>query len=111
MFLPNLTPVDESVQLLEPTYEALLVLGDVLYSGDIDGKGGEAENQMHFWDRVMRKGVLMGYMHSSEHPAIVEVLVRNMDAVISKMGIYAVKHLKVCRHSIFDLLYSNNELV
>jgi hypothetical protein len=101
MFLPNITPVDESVQLLEPAYHALIVLGQVLYGEEMkDGKTvkaqkGKKEEEMKFWDRVIRKGVLMGYAHASEHPAIVEVLLRNLGVVVEKMGIDAVKHLKV----------------
>jgi len=109
MFLPSLTPVDESVQLLEPAYQALFTLGDILYrdtqlksratrdgaekdKNEIEKK----EKEFKFWDRVIRKGILTGYAHANEYPAIVEVLVRNLGVVIEKMGIKAVKHLKVC---------------
>ena len=109
MFLPNLTPVDESVQLLEPAYYALIILGSVLYENtEKDGGSKEQKNGkekgniarrgddgLKFWDRVLRKGILMGYAHANEHPAIVEVLVRNLGLVIAKMGLNAVKHLKV----------------
>lgn len=93
MFLPNLTPVDESVPLLEGAYGCLIKLGDVLYEQK------EAENteekEMKYWDRLMRKGVLMGYAHSSEHPAIANVLVQSMGKLVAKMGVHAVKYLKV----------------
>jgi hypothetical protein len=101
MLLPNLTPVNESVQLLEPAYHALIVLGGTLYDTvgnevSKEERGKELdEKEMKFWDRVLRKGILMGYVHANEHAAIVEVLVRNLGLVIAKMGMNAVKHLKV----------------
>jgi hypothetical protein len=115
MFLPSITAIDESVQLLEPAYHALIVLGDVLYSEEEikdgnrhDGKDGAkgkredwTKKEVRFWNRLLRKGALMGYAHASEHPAIVEVLLRNLNIIISKMGIQAVSHLKVfanCDH-------------
>ena len=107
MFLPSITPVEESVQLLEPAYHALLVLGDTLYKKEHqeleekerEGKVAEMKSkEMKFWDRVLQKGVLMGYAHANEYPSIAEILLRNLGLVSGKMGIYAVKHLKVCSH-------------
>jgi hypothetical protein len=37
----------------------------------------------------------MGYGHSSDHFQIVELLVRETDALVRRMGLHAVKHLKV----------------
>ena len=98
MFLPNLTPLEESVQLLGGAYQCLVELGTILYvnenrKGDDNQK--EKEKEMKYWDRIMRKGVMMGYMHSSEHPAIVHILVQTIGTLIWKMGVHAVKHLKV----------------
>ena len=104
MFLPNLTPVDESVMLLGLTYKALGVLGDVLFE-DEEGKGkeGVGKERMRLWDRVLRKGVFMGYAHSSEHTQIVEVLIQEMGVLVGKMGLNAVKHLKVSSSSVLVL--------
>lgn len=96
LFLPTITPVDESVQLLNAAYEALLVLGSILYAGD-----GKGEKELRFWDDMMRKGVFAGYAHSSDYPAIVQVLLQEMGRVIEKMGVSAVKHLKVLSPSPF----------
>ncbi|KAG0651535.1 tRNA nucleotidyltransferase [Hyphodiscus hymeniophilus] len=106
LFLPSVTPVNESVQLLEPAYHALHILGSTLYRDDRKTKEGSRGDEqltqrkakeIRFWDRVVRKGVLMGYAHANEHPAIVEVLLRNLGLLVEKMGLHAVKHLKVSR--------------
>ena len=90
-FLPSITPIDESLALLEPAYQALYVLGEVRYTDDEDGK----KEKMKFLDRVLRQGVLMAYLHASEHVKIVEVLVHVMGGLVRGMGMRAVKHLKV----------------
>ncbi|TVY43250.1 Uncharacterized protein LSUB1_G000919 [Lachnellula subtilissima] len=87
LYLPNLTPVDESLLLLSSAYAALGVLCDVRYE-----VGEKARSE--FLDRVMRGGVFMGYHHASEHPAIVQLLLEQTKVLVEKMGIHAVKHLK-----------------
>ena len=104
-FLPSITPVDESVALLEPAYQALCVLGEVRYTDD----GGGTKGKMRFLDRVLRKGVLDGYLHASEHVRIVEVLVRVMGVLVKGMGIMAVKHLKVMRVLSQNIIITANE--
>lgn len=88
-YLPNLTPLEESVQLLGPAYGALYALADAQYSPE------ETEQKMKFLDRVMRNGVLRAYNHSSEHVQIVGILIEEINVLVKKMGIYAVKYLKV----------------
>ena len=95
LYLPSLTPVDESVRLLKPAYEALYTLADKRFPA----KEAYTEN-MRFMDRIIRHGVLQGYSHSHEYPQIVEVLLQEMDALINKMGIHSVKHLKVFRNPL-----------
>jgi hypothetical protein len=77
------------------------VLGDVRWGVKETGeKGREQVNQqdrMKFYDRVMRKGILMGYMYANEHPSIVELLIGEMGVLVEKMGVNAVKHLKVTK--------------
>jgi hypothetical protein len=93
LYLPSLTPVNESLRLLGGAYGALGVLCDVRYPpGEKEGYDRE---RIEFLDRVMRQGVFMGYHHSSEHPAIVQLLLEQTKILVGKMGIHAVKHLKV----------------
>jgi len=90
LYLPNLTPVEESLVLLPAAYSALGVLCDVRFDG-----GEKVNERFSALDRVMRQGVFMGYNHASEHPAIMQVLLEQMKILVEKMGLHAVKHLKV----------------
>jgi len=110
LYLPNLTPVEESVALLPAAYRALFVLGDVRFplssppqyvgSLSLNGKTKEEKDYeakkdcLKFLDRIMRQGVLTGYAHSSKHPAIAKILVQQIGVLVQKMGVHAVKHLK-----------------
>lgn len=88
-FLPNLTPEDESVRLLGPTFAALLVL-----SGKISaGVGLKEGNELR--DKILREGIFMAHFHAKEHVRIVEVLFQQTAALVTDLGIHAVKHLKV----------------
>ncbi|KAH8678662.1 hypothetical protein BGZ60DRAFT_401540 [Tricladium varicosporioides] len=101
LFLPNLTPVGESVVLLPAVYEALYALCDVRYpKDDKDEKVGRDK----FLDGLLRNGVLKGYLHSSEHPEIVKVLLEELRVIVVKMEIHAVKHLKDILPMIFTVL-------
>ena len=116
MWLPNLTPLGESLEILPEAYRALDVLCEVRYPPPatsssvaipskskeilkVDEKEKEEEvklkkERLKFLDRVMREGIFSAYTHSSENPDIVEILVEQMSILISKMGIHSVKHLK-----------------
>jgi hypothetical protein len=104
-FLPTITPVDESIQLLEPAYDALFVLADARWEFDRRAESGrERESQqqlMKFYDRIMRKGILTGYLHAHEHLIIVELLTKEIGVLVTKMGVHAVKHLKVSSLLLF----------
>lgn len=95
-YLPSLTPEAESVALLDPAFDALLVLAGQL-SVDLvpPGKAGEGKkDERRLLDRILRQGVLSGYFHCPEHPGIVEVLMRKTGRVVEALGLGAVKHLK-----------------
>jgi hypothetical protein len=98
LFLPSITPLEESLQLLPPAYKALETLSVARFGEDEK----EKIEKMKFFDRVLRKGILMGYFHAQEHPAIVEVLMTQLAFVVSEMGIYSVKHLKVRLYSMLS---------
>lgn len=90
LFLPNTTPLNESLQLLKPAYVALLKLGQVRFPSKSD-----QANKMKFLDRIMRQGIVQGYLHSRDNTAIVELLLTQLVPLVEGMGIHAVKHLKV----------------
>jgi hypothetical protein len=90
LFLPELTPVEESVSLLTSAYSALSSLGEVRYPNK-----EERSNKMKFLDRIMRQGVLQGFIHSGDNVRIAELLVKEVATLFDSMGIHAVKYLKV----------------
>lgn len=110
LYLPGLTPEDESVQVLDATYPALLAIAGV-------GAGRRrleqfSDKQRKLLHRIVRGGVLTAYHHSgAEHVRIAEVLCRQLRRVVSGMGILAVKHLKVheppFRRTLVKLVYPN----
>jgi hypothetical protein len=106
MFLPSITPIDESMQLLGPAYDALFVLADVRWGVDgaveNDQEHENQEERMKLYDRIMRKGILTGYLHAHEHLRIAELLISKMGVLVEKMGIHAVKHLKVQSSPIYS---------
>lgn len=99
MFLPSVTPVEESMELLEPAYNALFVLADVRWESEgvveIQRKSADQQERRKFYDRIMRQGILTGYTHAHEHRRIVELLTKEIGYLVEKMGMHAVKHLKV----------------
>jgi Tti2 family len=90
LFLPPLTPVEESLSLLTSAYSALLSLGDARYPTE-----NERSNKLKFLDRIMRQGVLQGSTHSGENVMIAELLVEEVITLFNSMGIHSVKYLKV----------------
>lgn len=93
LFLPSLTPVDESIQLLKSAYAALNALAETRFPIDED-----REERARFLDKIMRQGILQGYIHCSENTKIVQVLMEEGELLVKRMGIYAVKHLKVSQN-------------
>ncbi|KAL1873131.1 hypothetical protein VTK73DRAFT_1042 [Phialemonium thermophilum] len=90
-FLPNLTPEEESVQLLKPAFSALCVLARKMSSPE-SGVPSRAGNGLR--DRILREGIFTAYFHAREHVRIVEILMHHTAAVIGDLKIHAVKHLK-----------------
>ncbi|KAK0735681.1 hypothetical protein B0T21DRAFT_190623 [Apiosordaria backusii] len=90
-YLPSLTPEDESLQLLEPAYKALLILAGKQPSTGKDGTGNPRNNML---DRLIREGVFTGYFHAKNHVRIVELLCQETVEILEAMGVHAVKHLK-----------------
>lgn len=91
-YLPSLTPEDESVALLGPAFDALLVLAGKLASAAEQLESAREERRL--LDKILRQGVLSGYAHCPEHARVVEVLVRNAGSVVGALGVASVKYLK-----------------
>ncbi|KAI9649859.1 hypothetical protein NHQ30_002441 [Ciborinia camelliae] len=114
LFLPSLTPVEDTSNLLPAGYQALYALLDVIWPGkegetnisdvivptnnpsnpisDISKSG--ARVRLAFLDRIMRHAILPAHHHCQEIPSVVEILIAQIGIVIAEMGIWGVKHLK-----------------
>lgn len=89
-YLPTLTPETESLHLLGAAYPALIALAHVRYPKD----GEDLKQKTRFLGRILRQGVLKGYVHASEHGKIAELLIVQIAVLVDEMGISCVKHLK-----------------
>jgi hypothetical protein len=98
LYLPTITPLEESVVLVPAAYEALFALCDVRFQPSQELKNekekGSEKERTKFLDKLLRQGILSGYSFASEHPSIVEILLTQLKTLIEKLGITSVKHLK-----------------
>ncbi|KAG9234059.1 hypothetical protein BJ875DRAFT_462668 [Amylocarpus encephaloides] len=112
LFLPNLTPLEESLELLPAAYNALMVLCDVRFpepkqdvstSTNLTVRHAEEakaevpdvkKERLAFLDRVMRNGIVTSYSYAQEHPSIISILLRQLGIILPKLGIHAVKHIR-----------------
>lgn len=95
-FLPRLTPVDESIQLLEQAYSTLLILASRQAQGlSTMPSSRSTESYMKLLERMLRHGVLSAYDHAKEHVRIVQLLFEQTIKILNEMDIYAVKFLRV----------------
>ncbi|KUJ07030.1 uncharacterized protein LY89DRAFT_632043 [Mollisia scopiformis] len=113
LYLPSITPIEESVQILPTAFGALFTLVDVQCpiptlsisqstalsvttsnSKTSSTKPKTPDQRLAFLDRLLRKGILTAHLHASEHPQITAILLSSLSTLVSKMGISSVKHLK-----------------
>lgn len=104
LYLPSLTPVEESVAILNAAYPALMVLVGInpkLAANELRTEAAAAttftQGQQKLLDRLVREGILVGYHHASEHVRIVELLCDQLRCIVNWMGILTVKYMKVCQ--------------
>jgi hypothetical protein len=121
-WLPSLTPLGESLEILPAAYGALYVLCDARYPApqppphspsplhvssafisisnsnekekEQDEKERTKKERLKFLDKIMRQGIFAGYSYASSYPDIVSYLVDEMGNIVARMGIRSVKHLK-----------------
>ncbi|KAF7523879.1 hypothetical protein G7054_g11619 [Neopestalotiopsis clavispora] len=98
LFLPTLTPEEESVRILNVAYPALFQIAGLPYPEDAIGEPVKqpefSEAQRKMLDRIIRQGLLVGYHHASEHIRLTELFCNKATSIVNGMGILAVKHLK-----------------
>jgi tRNA nucleotidyltransferase (CCA-adding enzyme) len=114
LLLPSLTPEEESLQILSslyPAYRALVAASfpaNPSLAGSHTGKlaagpknrdliSRDLHDQHAFrqamLDRMLRNGILAGYMHASDHVQIATLLVSEMSYVVTLMGASSAKYL------------------
>lgn len=98
-YLPSLTPVDESIEILDAAYPALLALANARYTaGSVQQPQTRDEDmqaaRIKSLDKLIRHGVLHGMTYAGEHVRVAEVLVKQLRAMVKEEGIDSVKHLQ-----------------
>ncbi|OLN97322.1 hypothetical protein CCHL11_01111, partial [Colletotrichum chlorophyti] len=86
--LPTLTTESESLQLLEPAFDALIRLADAQFP---DKKNIAQRNRL--LTRLLREGIFAGYWHATEYPRIVELFGRKTVPIIQHLGTFTIPHL------------------
>ncbi|KAI4110740.1 MAG: hypothetical protein LQ339_001014 [Xanthoria mediterranea] len=89
LFLPPLTPEEESIPLLNATYDAVLALTMTRFD-TTESKPQKVKTL----DAIIRYGIFKGYTHAGEKVKIAELLLMKSADLVNAMGIYCVKHLK-----------------
>lgn len=113
LYLPSLTPEDESLLLLDAAYPALAQLAGLsqapppspLHDQPADQKEAErvvttpdlTAQQRKLLDKIVREGVMTGHFHARDYPRLTTLFCEELHILVSGMGILATKYLKVCR--------------
>ena len=93
LYLPSVTPEDQSITVLSPAYDVLIKLAE--YTGN-----PASSERRRVFDKILRDGVFAGHHHASQHARIVQVLMQKTAVVVNCLGIYSSKHLSVCRYAL-----------
>lgn len=95
-FLPSLTPEDESIDLLNHAFPALLALHSVKFRSESSAtlEQKSRTQSVQFLDTLIRQGVLSPYAHCPENVRISIVILRNFCTVNDALGLESIKHLK-----------------
>ncbi|ETS83339.1 hypothetical protein PFICI_05215 [Pestalotiopsis fici W106-1] len=98
LFLPTLTPEDESIRILNVAYPALFQIAGLPYPENVIGEPVKqpefTEAQRKMLDTIIRQGLLVGYHHANEHIRLTELFCNKATSIVNGMGILSVKHLK-----------------
>ncbi|KAL9058852.1 MAG: hypothetical protein Q9206_001742 [Seirophora lacunosa] len=89
LYLPSLTPEEESIPVLDATYTALIALIKVRY-----GTSDTESPRTRALDVIFRYGILKGYAHAGENVRIARLLMEKASDLVRAMGLHCVKHLK-----------------
>lgn len=99
LYLPPLTPEEESTPFLEATYTTLIALTLAHYATP-----DKSTSKIKALDSIFRYGILKGYAHAGEHARLARLLMERSADLVDAMGIYCVKHLKDLLPIISEIL-------
>lgn len=88
--LPSLVEENESIEILEGAYVALILLNQVQFPGD-----KHRTQRMISLEKVLTDGIFKGYAHAGENVKIAELLIQKMTSLVKEIGIEVVKYSKV----------------
>ncbi|KAI1801820.1 hypothetical protein F4811DRAFT_435080 [Daldinia bambusicola] len=115
LYLPSLTPEDESLEILGAAYPVLIEMAGLTIDHPAETADGTStaepqtqtqtqtqkpthsqitEAQRRLLDKIIREGIMIGYHHAKEHVRLVGLFCETLVCIINGMGILAVKHLK-----------------
>ncbi|KAL8639485.1 MAG: hypothetical protein Q9228_003490 [Teloschistes exilis] len=89
LYLPSLTPEEESIPLLDATYDALMALTLARFPLQESGAA-----KIKALDGIFRDGILKGHAHAGENVRIAALLMKKSSDLVCAIGICCVKHLK-----------------
>ncbi|RSM07981.1 hypothetical protein CEP52_004916 [Fusarium oligoseptatum] len=87
LYLPSVTPEEQSTTILSPAYDVLIKLAE---SSD----GVQNPERRRLLDKALRDGIFAGHFHASQYSRIVQVLMQKTASIVNCLGIYSIKHLK-----------------
>ena len=90
LYLPSLTPEEESLLLLDAVYLALLALARARHN-----EARHQQKKQKALNSIFRCGILKGYTIAGENVRIATFLIQKMEELIKDMGVASCQHLKV----------------
>ena len=112
-YLPTLTPEEESIQLLDNVFPAVLALASILYpptpptqsspsfsqkqkQKPVDPFNRPERKHEKFLDAILRQGILATLFHAqpATYPALASTILLHLPELLQEMGIDSVKHLQ-----------------
>lgn len=102
--LPSLVVENESIEILEAAYVAVIFLNQVQFPGE-----KHRTQRMISLEKVLIDGIFKGYAHAGENVKIAELLIQKMISLVRELGIEVVKYSKVlpCHQSSLDIANSS----
>lgn len=85
-YIPDLTPEDESIEMLGVVYPTFIVL----YQKDVE----DERQRVRSFDTLIRKGVLFTHGHCPNNTRVLSIVCTYLATILDDIGIESVKHLQ-----------------